>query len=616
MAVNRDIQYLNRDFSDFRSNLINYTRTYFPTTYNDFSPASPGMLFMEMASYVGDVLSFYLDNQIQENYLQFARQTNNLYQLAYMFGYKPKVTGAASAQLTFYQRVPAKPASPFDPDYSYALFIPANSTIVGQGGTTPFVIEDAVDFTVNTFNDPTEVTVYQADSYNNPTYYLLKKTVKATSGGISTTTFTFGAPQRFSTVTINAEDIIGIVDAIDSDGNSWYEVDYLGQDMVYEPTRNTNINDPQFTSYADTPYILKLKQVQRRFVSRFLNSNTLQIQFGAGNTGDTDENIIPNPDNIGIGLPFGQSKLTTAYDPTNFIFTNTYGIAPSNTTITIRYLSGGGATANVPANTLTILNTTPIFLQSNLDPTTANDIFTSLQVTNLEAASGGADGDTVEELRQNSIANFNAQLRAVTPDDYLIRILSMPAKYGAVAKAFVTPTTISEVQAGEIPSVLDAYVLAYNSAGQLTQCSEGLKQNIINSLQAYRMIGDTVKIKDAFIINIGINFEIITSPNYNSSEVLTRCITELKNQMQIQKWQINQPIILREIYKTVENVKGVQNIKTLEIANKAGLELGYSQYAYDLKGATLGGVIYPSLDPSIFEVRYPDIDIMGKVVAY
>ena len=251
MAVNRDIQYLNRDFSDFRSNLINYTRTYFPTTYNDFSPASPGMLFMEMASYVGDVLSFYLDNQIQENYLQFARQTNNLYQLAYMFGYKPKVTGAASAQLTFYQRVPAKPASPFDPDYSYALFIPANSTIVGQGGTTPFVIEDAVDFTVNTFNDPTEVTVYQADSYNNPTYYLLKKTVKATSGGISTTTFTFGAPQRFSTVTINAEDIIGIVDAIDSDGNSWYEVDYLGQDMVYEPTRNTNINDPQFTSYAE-----------------------------------------------------------------------------------------------------------------------------------------------------------------------------------------------------------------------------------------------------------------------------------------------------------------------------------------------------------------------------
>ena len=192
----------------------------------------------------------------------------------------------------------------------------------------------------------------------------------------------------------------------------------------------------------------------------------------------------------------------------------------------------------------------------------------------------------------------------------------MPAKYGSIAKAFVTPTTISEVQAGEIPSVLDAYVLAYDSAGKLVQCSQGLKQNIINSLQAYRMIGDTVKIKDAFIINVGINFEIITSPNYNSSEVLTACINELKAQMQVQKWQINQPIILRDVYKTVENVKGVQNIKTLDVVNKAGVEQGYSQYAYDLKGATLGGVIYPSLDPSIFEVKYPDVDIIGKVVAY
>jgi hypothetical protein len=616
MAVNRDIQYLNREFTDFRNSLINYTRTYFPTTYNDFSPASPGMLFMEMASYVGDVLSFYLDNQVQENYLQFARQTNNLYQLAYMFGYKPKVTGAASANLTFYQKVPAQAIAPYDPDYTYALFIPANTIITGQTGIASFLTQEAVDFTVNTYSDPTEVTVYQTNGSNIPTYYLLKKTVKAVSGGIATSTFTFGTPQRFATVTINADNIIGIVDAVDSDNNNWYEVDYLGQDMVYEPTRNTNINDPRFASYTDTPYILKLKQVQRRFTTRFLNNNTLQIQFGAGNTQDSDEQIIPNPDNIGIGLPFGQSKLTAAYDPTNFIFTNTYGIAPTNTTITVRYLAGGGAGSNVPANTLTTIGSNVTFLQSNLDTATANDIFASLQVTNLEAASGGSDGDTVEELRQNSIANFNAQLRAVTPDDYLIRILSLPAKYGSIAKALVTPTTLSEIQAGEIPAVLDAYVLAYDPTGQLTQCSEGLKQNIITSLNQYRMVGDTVKIKDSFIINVGIKFEIITSPNFNSSEVLTACITQLKQQMAIANWQINQPIILRDLYKTIENIKGVQNIKTLEIVNKAGLEAGYSQYAYDLKGATLGGVIYPSLDPSIFEVKYPDTDIVGKVVAY
>jgi hypothetical protein len=347
MAANKNIKYINKDFNEYRASLIDYAKTYFPTTYNDFSPSSPGMMFMEMAAYVGDVLSFYLDNQVQENYLQFARQSNNLFELAYMFGYKPNVTGVATTNIDFYQKIPAKLSnSVYVPDFDYALFINGNATATTSNGIS-FLLSDPVDFSISSSGDPTEVTVYEIVS-GNPVYFLLKKTRKSISSTINTTTFSFGSPVKFSTVEINASNMVGILDIVDSEGNIWYEVDYLGQEMIYDSIKNTNVNDPNLSQYSgDTPYLLKLKKVQYRFATRFRNATTLQIQFGAGTTSDIDENIIPNPDNVGIGLPFEQSKLTTAYAPSNFLFTDTYGIAPSNTTLTVRYLTGGGVTANV-----------------------------------------------------------------------------------------------------------------------------------------------------------------------------------------------------------------------------------------------------------------------------
>ena len=613
MAIRRNINYLNKDFTEYRAQLINYAQSYFPTTYTDFSETSPGMMFIEQAAYVGDVLSFYLDNQIQENYVQYARQDNNLYQMAYMFGYKPTVTTLATTEVDFYQLVPSKlSGSEYIPDYDYALYVNANTTTSTRTGTpTTFTIEDPIDFSVSSSDNPTTVSIAQITS-GNPSQFLLKKTAKAFSGTINTTTVVVGSPQEFLTVNIDAANIAGIIDVFDSDCNEYYEVDYLGQDLIFDSIKNTNINDPDnYSAGNDTPYILKTKQVQNRFTSRFIDRGTLQLQFGSGNPNDTTEEIIPNSFNVGLGLPFQQSKLTAAYSPTNFVFTNTYGVAPSNTTLTIRYYTGGGTSANILANTLTNPNTSTIqFLNGGLNQTLASTVFSSIATNNPIAASGGSDGDTIQEIRQNILANYGSQQRNVTADDYLVRTLSMPSKFGTISKALT-----QKPDAKSANTTLDIFVLSQDINGNLATASSPLKENVKTYLNQYRMIGDTISIKDAFIINIGINFEIITLPNYNNNKVLENCILELQRYFNINRWQINQPILINPLFVLLDEVEGVQTVKKVEFSNLVGISKGYSQYAYDITGATQNGTIFPSLDPSIFEVKYPNTDIKGQVVS-
>jgi hypothetical protein len=615
-TIKRDIKYLNRDFSDFRNRLIEFSKTYFPNTYNDFSPASPGMMIIEQSSYVGDVLSFYLDNQFQENFIQFAQQTNNVYELSYMFGYKPKTTGVAQATVDFYQQLPAKNVGgTIVPDYNYALTINENTIISSAaGGNTPFLLQDKIDFSFSSSQDPTEISVYQI-SGDSPQYYLLKKSRKTISSQINSQTFTFTTPENFTTIEINSSNIVKILDIIDSDGNVWYEVDHLGQEMIYKKIKNTNVNDPNnVLDSGEVPYLLSLEKVQRRFSTRFTSAGTLQIQFGSGTAIDNDEDIIPNPNNVGLGLLTQQSKLTSAYSPTNFLYTDTYGIAPSNTTLTVRYLTGGGVTSNVDANTLTSINTTNVnFNQINLNATTANYIFRSLSSNNPEAASGGRAGDTVEEIRQNTLALVSSQKRSVTADDYLVRALSIPSEYGAISKAFIEQPKLTDNQVSTIET-LNLYCLTQNAQGHFSQPSNAVKQNLRTYLSQNRIIGDNIEIRDAFIINIAVNFEIIVLPEYNNNEVLLRCINLLIDYFSRDKWQLNQPILLRDIYINLDRIRGVQTVKNVKITNKAGTTMGYSQYSYDIDGATQNQVIYPSLDPSIFEVKFPQTDIKGKVV--
>lgn len=604
MAQERDIKYINRDFSKFREQLVEFAKNYFPDTYNDFSPASPGMMFIEMASYVGDVLSFYQDTQLQETFLQHAKDPANLYNLAYMMGYRPKSTSISEVEIEVTQKVNAV-APNYTPNWNQALVVQPNTRLrANTFGDPKFIINDKIDFAYSSSLNPTEVRI---DSIANgyPAEYRLTKRVNAISGELKTLTYDVGNAEKFFTITVQDSSIVGVLDITDNDGHTWYEVPFLGQDTVYEDQTNTA------TDKNVVPSILRLKKVPRRFVTRLTSQGTLQIQFGAGvNTSVSDDEVfLPDPTNVGIGTNQGLSRLDFAFDPSNFLFSKSYGIAPSNVTLTIRYIVGGGVSSNVAANTINLVEQVTV---AAADQSKSN----TLTFNNRFPATGGRDGDTVEELRQNSLRAYSEQNRAVTLQDYAIRSLSLPALYGSISKVYVTQdqATNANVLGGAYdsnPLALSLYVLAYNADKQVVPATANLKENLKTYLSQYMLLTDAVNIKDAFIVNVAMKYEIITLPNFVSRDVLLACNTALIEHFDITKWSINQPINISSIYTLLDRVKGVQSVEKIYFENKVGDN--YSEYAYDIKGATRGNMLYPSYDPCIFEIKFPEIDIQGRV---
>jgi len=601
MAEERDIKYINREFGDLREQLVEFAKNYFPDAYNDFSPTSPGMMFIEMAAYVGDILSFYQDNQLQETFLQHAKNPANLYSLAYMMGYRPRVTSVSEVELTVSQRVQAR-GSEYKPDFDQALTVRENSIISAQIGDNPtFLTRTPVDFNFSSSYDTTDIRIHSLDS-GNPAEYLLTKKVKAFSGNIKTTTQTYEAAEKFATFEIDDANIIGILDVTDSDGKIWTEVPFLGQDTVFNDQTNTNTDSPI------VPNKLKLKRVPRRFVTRFLSNGKLQVQFGSGITGQPDEEIVLNPTNIRNSSTFlNTNEYFKAYDPSNFLFTQTYGLAPSNTTLTIRYLTGGGVGANVPANTVNQIDT--------VSTSATDDTFAAtLTFNNEEPAAGGKDGDSTDELRQNSLRSFAEQQRTVTLQDYSVRALSLPATYGTIAKVFTTQDSSIGNDSGVLgtnPLAVGLYVLAYDNEKKVITASRTLKENLQTYLSQFMPVTDAVDIKDAFVINIGLKYEIIALPNAAARDVILNCNNALIDYFNIDKWSINEPINLSSLYTLLDKQKGVQTVKSIKVVNKTGGK--YSLNAYDVNGATKDNIVYPSYDPCIFEVKYPNDDIEGRV---
>jgi hypothetical protein len=608
----KNVSYLNKDFGAFKAALQQYAKTYFPSTYNDFSEATPGNLFIEMASYVGDVMSFYLDTQTQENFLIYAKEKENLYAMSYVMGYRPKASYASTTTVDIYQLMPATSSDggvTFSPNYNtYGLIIPSNTVITSTSTGIKFLTTQQIDFTDT---GSTEI------SFVDSNYFLFKKSTEAISAELKETTISFPGNQKFATTTITDTNVLQILRVTGSDSNTWYEVPYLAQASIFQKVANPSYSTDQ------VPYILQLQKVPRRFTSRILSDNTLQLEFGAGlSSNKTDSQILPTPDNIQLGLVPGISLLTNNYNEASVFFTQEYGLAPSGN-YNVKYLVGGGITSNVPANDLTTLDTSGLYFKNgNPGGGIATTVLSSVVSANPNPSSGGRNGDTTDEIRQNALYSYSTQLRAVTKDDYIIRALSMPSNYGTLAKAYISQDftredfqqTVANTQPGN-PLTLDLYILSYNSNKQLTTASTTLKQNLVTYLNEYRMVTDAINIRDAFYINIGINFDIVILSGYSNKDVLTNCISVIQDHFNIDKWQINQPIILSDIQSKLLQVRGVQSVVKLEITNKQdATNTIYSQYGYDIAGATRQGNIYPSLDPAIFEVRYPNTDIQGRVI--
>lgn len=626
--VKKDIRYLSRDFSSIKQNLIDFAKNYFPDTYQDFNESSPGMMFLEMAAYVGDVLSYYTDTTLQESLILQASERQNILDIAQSLGYKPKTNIAANVKLDVFQIVPAIGSGTNNkPDFSYAFAIEAGMVVASDNRniTSEFRTTDYLDFKFSSSFDPTEITVFEVDDITNePTFYLLKKSVNAVSGVIKTKTYTFGAPKPYDKIELEEANIIDILYAIDSDGNKWYNVPFLAQDTIFEPTPNIARNDRQLSTYREeTPYLLKLRKVSRRFSTRQLDNGKTEIQFGAGVSDLDDELLIPNPDLIGSSLAGIESIASLDIDPSNFLYTKTYGLAPNNTELTLYYTVGGGIRDNVPSETITRLKTRSILLdETGLDQTLYRQSIGSLAVTNSEPAVGAKQGETIDEIRQNTLAYFASQNRAVTKEDYIIRAYSLPQKYGSIAKSYITKddqlTAESIYNSDRVvnPLALNFYVIGYNSDGRLTKINNATKENLKLYLGYHRMLTDAINIKDAYIINIGVEFDIITMPDQNGNQVILRCIDRLKKYFDIKKWQINQPIVISNIFTELDKVEGVQTVVDVKVVNHYDPTLGYSGNAYDIQVATRNGIIFPSLDPSIFEIRYLDNDIIGRVRAF
>ena len=611
------VTYLDKNYSQLKQQLIEFAKIYYPDTANDFSEGSPGMMFLEMAAYVGDVLSFYTDTQVQETMLEYAQERENLFALAYNLGYRPNITNASAVTLDITQTIPAGASGP---DYRYAFTLQRGSVFSPSNNSgVEYLTQDDIDFNFSSSFDPTEITIFSINTVTNqPIKYLLKKSVKAISAKRKTKTFNVGAPERFLKLELNDTNIINIDSIVDDNGNSYTEVPYLAQETVFDEVKNTATNNPNLAQYnGQTPYLLKLKKVPKRYTTRFKANNNLELQFGSGISDSADEEIIPNPDNVGLGVNDGRSMLDFAYDPSNFMYTKAYGDVPRNTTLTVTYLQGGGIIANSPANSITRKGT--LLTQVNTAGINISDQINSLTVINPNPANGGGPGDTNEDIRLNAAANFNSQQRTVTKDDYIFRSLVMPPKFGKVAKAYIIQDDQISVETSRRianPNALNLHVLGYDINKNLTTLNLAAKENLSTYLEQYRMLTDAINIKDAYVVNLGLDFEITTFKNYNNDEVISNCIKLLRGYFNIDRWEVNQPIIISEVSNTISQVEGVQTLESVKFNNKFGEILGYSKYKYDLDQATVNGVIYPSLDPTIFEIKNINSDIKGRVKAY
>ena len=668
--LGKNIQYLNKDFGEFRNNLIEYAKTYFPTTYSDFNESSPGMMFIEMASYLGDVLGYYIDDTLKESMIHTAEDKDNVVALANFLGYKPKVTSPALTKVAVYQLTPSKRRASgnlyegdnrFELDEGYLLRVKEGMELTSDTGVI-FRTTELVDF-----NDDyeREVSVYERNSLQEPTFYLIRKFVNAISAEEKEVNIEFGSPKQFDKIELVDTNIIQIYDVRDSNGNKWYEVPYLAQEMVYTDYPNTSQFDGDLAQFKDSvPSILRVTKTSRRFVRQVNPNNTTSIVFGAGNSTSSDETFLPNFKNVGLGLNNSIDRLGASFDPANFLKSKSYGQAPSNTTLTVRYLVGGGVEANV--SKASIKRITKMEFDEDLSLFDDDElqmygtVKNSIAAENEIPASGGRGSETIDEIRENALAHFGSQNRAVTRKDYQVRALALPPKFGGVAKAFCAPDgeldnnspssilnnpdsleefagLVQKLNTGERkneteiktelqrflvgktgqeeknnPFAINLYLLGYNSSKNLTSLNKAVKENVKTYLSEFRLLTDGINLLDGFVINVGVDFEIMVYNSYNKREVMLKCITEIEKYFNIDDWAFNQPINISELELVIAGVEGVLSVPKCEIVNKCGGV--YSKHKYNISNATKGKMVYPSLDPSVFELKYPGKDIKGRVV--
>lgn len=595
------IKYTSKDFDSIKADLVEYAKRYYSNNFKDFSEAGFASLMMDSVAYAGDILSFYIDYQTNETFLNTAIEQRNIYKIAKQLGYKNKVNSTSSGVISIFLLLPANSAGTA-PDFSYAPIIRKGSIFRSNSGAQFILNEDVV---VSSTNLPVSPIVAQVNAETgSPTFYAVKTYGKIISGVFGQEKINVGNFVKFPKFKLSDRSITEIISVKDSEGNEYFEVDYLTQNIVYKSILNKN------SDASETPNLLIPYNVARRFIVEY-ETDAIYLRFGGGKY-DPEEQLRPDliaePSKNIINLYGNDYTSDASLDPNILVTGDKTGVAPENTILTINYRYNDTTSINVASNELTSISLLNInFLNEEaLNQNTAQQVANSLQVTNEEPITSGFSLDDIETMKINIANNFHMQNRIVTTQDYETACYVMSPKYGSIKRARAFKDLDS------LRNNVNLYVVSEDSNLNFVKANITTKQNLKTWLNQNKVMTDTIDIFDAKIINFGINYKILVDPNYNSIVVLNAAKAAITAFYQ-QKPQIGQPIYYTDIYRELRKIAGILDVKDVEIITKTGSN--YSNINFDIDSNTSSDGRYINIPlNAIFEIKFPNLDIKGAIV--
>tara|TARA_R110001583_G_scaffold84781_2_gene222643 strand:- start:10853 stop:12646 length:1794 start_codon:yes stop_codon:yes gene_type:complete len=596
MAKKRPIKYTSRDFNSIKRDIEDYARRYYPDTYKDFSEASFGSLMVDSVAYVGDILSYYLDYNVNESFFDTCIEYNNVIRHARTLGYKYAGRPTSSGIAAFFIVVPAL-ATGAGPDSDYIPILKAGTSLTSNGGVG-FILTENVNFK----DSGNQFVVARVDTTTGlPTFYAIKAYGRIMSGNYKTTTITVGTFERFRKIYIKDKNITEIISVTDSDGNEYFEVAHLSQNVIYKEFMNPNFQTD------NTPSIIKPIVVARRFSMERDSYDSAYLQFGYGSEEDVNINNVADPSNVVINS-IGKDYVTDVnFDPYKLLNTDKFGVGPTNTTLTIVYRSNSAANVNVGANAITTVSAPIIEFKASAGLITSKKtaVVTSLECGNEEPIIGDVTQLSVDEIRIRAKDHFATQERAVTDKDYEAIIYSMPDKYGSIKRCRVLKDSAS------FRKNINIYLISEDSNGYLTQTTDSIKTNLKTWLGPHKVLNDTIDLLDAHIINLGIEFTVRVGLDMNKHEVLQTCTNILAQEYSVNH-MIGQPFASSRIWKLLNKIDGVDDVLSVEIVQRIGSNYSGISFPIDSMKSPDGRYIMAPKNV-VFEVKYPTTDIRGSV---
>lgn len=598
-------KYLNKDFDGFRADLLDYARTYYSNTTKDFTEAGIGGLLLDLPAYVGDVMSLYMDHQFHESSPETAVETRNIQRHLKDAGVKVVGASPAVVDLTFVIKVPAdQSVSPPVPSRS-ALPVIYAGTVAQSENSTFFELTEDIDFTsVDKFNAlKCKIMIADRDSSNIPTSFFLSLKGVCLSGQRNSESFSTSGFSQFRRFSLSKEDVTEIISVTDDLGNTYYEVEYLTQDTVFKALLNKNEDNDivrENLEIIPAPY---------RFISETdLETNLTSLTFGGGNAETLDDDIVPDPSEFAIPLYGKRTFSRFSINPGNLLQTSTLGIIAPNATLSVEYRYGGGVTHNIPKGSIRGVTQLNISFPNSPSPAIATAVRESLDAYNEERASGGSDAPSVDELKQRIPAAKNAQARIVSKEDLLGRIYKMPANFGRVFRASTRSNPNN-------PLAARLYIICRDAEDQLIIAPDSLKKNLALYLNSFRLISDAIDILDAQVINLKVEYTVVSEPKANKQLVLQNINSRLVDYFGIKNFDIDQPLVIDDIRNIIYNTQGVVSVQSLNVKNISGTvgTREYSDIQFDVQTNTNKGIIIGPAG-SMFEVKYKNQDIVGSII--